>query len=126
MLATLLMVSMFCGMFFNAAWLWKQLPHDYFKSFHGNQFIPISRMITRQKSVGFISGFKGDAYQVDFYQAQYMLAPVVVEEGAGAQYTIVSGYDRSHLEQLLVKQNTDLIGEFDGPVYLIKSKNNLQ
>jgi len=98
----------------------KQIPVMTSQKPPGQKFMPLINIISGEKNVGFISAAIEQEYVMDLYQAQHILAPIIVEEGSKPRFVIVSGYSKKALEILMDNLKVRLVKELPDNLYLIK------
>lgn len=98
----------------------KQIPVMISQKPPGQKFMPLINIISGEKGVGFISAATEQEYIMDLYQAQHILAPVIVEEGSKPRFIIVSGYSKNALGTLTSNLKAHLVKELPNNLYLIK------
>jgi len=118
-LISVLIFSAMAGLIKETVEFIKQIPVMTSQKLPGQKFMPLINIISGEKSVGFISGATEQEYIMDLYQAQYILAPLIIEEGGEPRFIIVSGYSKNALETLMSNQKARLVKELPGNIYLI-------
>src|SRR3989344_8915233 len=85
-----LFVSGLAGAAIDVVRFFKQIPQSLSQKPPGEKFMPLLSTLRGEESVGFISDTTGQAYVQDLYQAQHVLAPIIIQEGEGPRFTIVN------------------------------------
>jgi len=95
----------------------------------GRKFLPLKKHFSDRQTVGYIANksaiktFKDLAqYEKDYYQAQHVLAPTIIEQGTRAPVIIALGYSPAALKEVTETLPADVVAEFQGDVVLLKRR----
>jgi len=98
-----------------------QIPNILTQKQPGQKFTPLAAAISAENQVGFVSKAVDMEYYKDLYQAQHVLAPIIVEEGTDPQFVVVSGYSETEFNALQNNLGSQLVMKLSGNVYLLES-----
>ncbi|MBI2669810.1 MAG: glycosyltransferase family 2 protein [Candidatus Yanofskybacteria bacterium] len=120
-LIAILLISGSLGVSKDIIRFFKQIPPALSQELPGQKFTPLISYVANKKEVGFLDNNEQQEYLKDFYQAQNILAPVIIKEGSESEFIIVSNYRPSSINELKTKLNAEVIAEFhQGSIYLLQ------
>ena len=98
----------------------KRLPRFFYQDPPGKKYLPLREFLSARRNISFISGKTGVPYYRDFQQAQYVLAPALVEEGEAAEWVIASDFTPAEINDVQKKSGLRVVHKFPDAVWLLR------
>jgi len=105
----------------------RELPNSFSQEAPGRKFLPLKVHFSDRQTVGFIANKSAikttkdlERYRIDYFQAQHVLAPTIIEQGTRPSVIIASGYSPAGLKEVTETLPADVLAEFQGNVVLLK------
>ena len=98
----------------------ERLPRFFYQESPGKKYLPLRPFLPARHDISFLSQKTGVPYYRDLQQAQYVLAPALIEEGNAADWVIASDFTPAEISAIQKKAGLRVAQKFPDAVWLLR------